>query len=152
MQSVEVTRTFSATPEEIWNVYTDHAGWKEWAGISHSSLHVEGKPNANGAGAVRRLGTYGLYAHEEILEFDPPRRMTYRVVKGGLGIKNHLGEVLFAPNGNGTQITWRCRFDTKVPGFGRIMRGIVTRVFHDTLDGLARHRFPDDPYSSMRSA
>jgi len=144
MQSVEVTRTISATPERVWNVYTDHANWKAWSGVSHSSLHVVGKPDRNGTGAVRRLGTYRMYALEEILEFDPPRRMTYRVIKGGLGIRNHLGEVLFAPTGNGTQITWRCRFDTKVPGFGRIMHGIVTRVFSDALDGLERHSFPND--------
>ena len=145
MQNVEVTRTFSATPEQVWNVYTDHACWNSWAGVTHSSLDVVGNPDKNGTGAVRCLGTYGMNAHEEILDFAPPRRMTYRVVKGGLGIKNHLGEVLFDPAGNGTQITWRCRFDTKVPGFGRIMRAIVTRVFRDALDGLERHSFPDDP-------
>jgi len=147
MQSIEVTRTLSATPEQIWNVYTDHAGWKAWAGISHSSLYVEGEPDKNGTGAVRRLGTYGFYAHEEILEFDPPRRMTYRVVKGGLGMKNHLGEVLLEPAGDRTRITWRCRFDSKVPGFSRIMRRIVNRFFRDALDGLARNCFPDDPYT-----
>jgi uncharacterized protein YndB with AHSA1/START domain len=145
MQSVEVTRTISATPEQVWNVYTDHAGWKKWAGVSHSSLAVVGTSDRNGIGTVRRLGTYRMYAHEEILEFDPPRRMTYRVVKGGLGMKNHLGEVLFEPAGKGTKITWRCRFDSKMPGFGRLHRAIVTRVFHDALDGLARHCFPDDP-------
>lgn len=145
MQHVEMKRTFSATPEQVWNVYTDHANWKAWSGVSHSSLEVVGKPDRNGTGAVRCLGTYKMNALEEILEFDPPRRMTYRVVKGGLGMKNHLGEVFFDPAGDGTKITWRCRFDSKVPGFSRIMRGIVTRVFRDALDGLARHCFPDDP-------
>jgi uncharacterized protein YndB with AHSA1/START domain len=145
MQNVEVTRTLPARPEQIWKVYTDHAGWTEWAGISHSSLFVEGKPDKNGTGAVRRLGTYGFYAHEEILEFEPPRRMTYRVVKGGLGMKNHLGEVLFEPDGDETRITWRCRFESKIPGFSRIMRGIVIRVFTDALNGLAHHCCPEDP-------
>jgi uncharacterized protein YndB with AHSA1/START domain len=145
MQNVEVTRTFSATPEQVWNVYNDHAGWKSWAGISHSSLDVEGSPDKNGTGAVRRLGSYGFDAHEEILDFDPPMRMTYRVLKGGLGMKNHLGEVLFEPAGNGTRITWRCRFDSKIPGLGWMMRLIVIRVFRDALDGLAQHSFPDDP-------
>ena len=145
MQSVEVTRTFSATPDEVWNIYTDHAGWKAWAGISHASLPVEGKPDKNGTGAVRRMGMYGFHAHEEILEFDPPRRMTYRVLKGGLGMKNHLGEVLFEPAGDRTRVTWRCRFDSKVPGFSLIMRRIVNRFFRDALDGLASHHFPDDP-------
>lgn len=145
MEHVEVTRSFSATPEQLWKVYTDHAGWKSWAGVTHSCLDVEGKPDKNGTGAVRCLGTYGLNAHEEILEFDPPRRMTYRVVKGGLGMKNHLGEVLFEPSGKGTRITWHCRFDSRVPGLGTVMRLFVTRVFRNILDGLARHRFPDGP-------
>lgn len=145
MEHVEVTRRFSATPEQVWKVYTDHAGWKSWAGVTHSSLDVEGKPDKNGTGAVRCLGTYGLNAHEEILDFDPPTRMTYRVVKGGLGMKNHLGEVVFEPAGNGTRITWHCRFDSRIPGFGRLMRPFITRVFRNILDGLARHRFPDGP-------
>ena len=145
MQNVEVTRTFSATPEQLWRVYTDHAGWKAWAGMTHSSLDLQGTPDPNGTGAVRCLGSYGINAHEEILDFDPPRRMTYRVVKGGLGMKNHLGEVLFEPSGRGTKITWRCRFDSKIPGLGGIMRIFVTRVFRTALEGLARHSVPDGP-------
>jgi uncharacterized protein YndB with AHSA1/START domain len=139
MQKVEVTRTLSETPEEVWSVYTDHADWKAWAGMSHSSLKVHGKPDKNGTGAVRCLSTSGLNAHEEILDFDPPNRMTYRVVKGGLGMKNHLGEVLFEPSEGGTKITWRCRFDSAIPGLGPLMRVFITRLFRNALDGLARH-------------
>jgi hypothetical protein len=71
--------------------------------------------------------------------------MTYQVVKGGAGIKNHLGEVLFEPSGSGTKVTWRCRFDTVVPGFGWIMRAFIARIFRTALDGLARNVFPDGP-------
>lgn len=143
MQNVEVTRVFSATPEQVWNVYTDHAGWKSWSGTKHSTLHVAGNPHGNGTGAVRCLGSYGFNAYEEILDFDPPKRMTYRVVKGVLGMKNHLGEVLFEPSGKGTKIIWRCRFDSTVPGFGPLIRLYITRFFRNALDGLARHSFPD---------
>jgi uncharacterized protein YndB with AHSA1/START domain len=145
MYEVEVSRTIAAAPAEVWNVYTDHAGWKAWAGISHSSLEVSGRPDKNGTGAVRCLGSYGMNAREEILDFEPPRRMTYRLVKGGLGMKNHLGEVLLEPSGRGTKITWRCRFDAAVPGLGPILRVFVSRVFRTALDGLARRRFPDAP-------
>ncbi len=145
MPQVEVTRTFSATPEQLWDVYTDHTGWKSWAGMTHSSLPVPGRADRNGTGAVRCLGSYGINSHEEILDFDPPRRMTYRVVKGGLGITNHLGEVLFEPVGDKTKIVWRCRFDSKIPGCGPLLRRIVTRVFRTALEGLARHRFPESP-------
>ena len=65
--------------------------------------------------------------------------------EGGLPMKNHLGEVVFEPDGDGTLVTWRCRFDSKIPGLGGPLRVIVTRVFRTALDGLARHAFPDRP-------
>jgi hypothetical protein len=69
--------------------------------------------------------------------------MTYQVVRGGPPMKNHHGEVICEPEGDGTRVTWRCRFDSKIPGLGWLMRFFVTRVFRTALDGLAAHAFPD---------
>jgi uncharacterized protein YndB with AHSA1/START domain len=143
MTSVDVERHFTAPVEEVWKVYTDHAGWSAWAGFSKSKLEVEGNPDRNGTGAVRAFGSGGITTFEEILEFDPPRRMSYRVIKGGLPMKNHHGEVVFEPEGDGTRVTWCCRFDSKVPGLGWLMGAFVTRFFRAALDGLASHSFPD---------
>ena len=143
MPSVEVERHFAAPVEEVWRVYTDHAGWSAWAGFSKSWREVEGKPDRNGTGAVRGFASGRLSVLEEVLEFDPPKRMTYRVVKGEGPMKNHHGEVVCEPEGDGTRVTWRCRFDSKVPGLGWLMRLYVTRVFRTALDGLAAHAFPD---------
>jgi uncharacterized protein YndB with AHSA1/START domain len=142
MPSVEVERHFAAPIAEVWKVYTDHAGWSAWAGFSSSRLEVEGAPDRNGTGAVRAFGSGRVTAFEEVLEFEPPKRMTYRVVKGA-PMKNHHGEVVFEPEGEGTRVTWRCRFDPKVPGMGWFLRIVVTRVFRTALDGLAAHAFPD---------
>ena len=139
MHKVEVNRTVDAPLERAWAVYTDHAGWNAWAGLQHSSVEREGAVERNGAGAVRCLGSYGFNAWEEILEFEPPARMTYRVVKGGLPMKNHLGEVLFEPDGPGTKVTWRCRFDSRVPGLGWPMRLYVHRFFRSALEGFDAH-------------
>jgi len=143
MPSIEVERHFAAPVEEVWKVYTDHAGWSAWAGIAKSWLEVEGKPDRNGSGAVRAFGSGALGVFEEILEFDPPKRMTYRLVKGGQPIKNHHGEVAFESEGDGTRITWRCRFDSKIPGLGWLLGVFVTRFFRTALEGLASHAFPD---------
>jgi hypothetical protein len=78
-----------------------------------------------------------------VLEFEPPRRMTYRVVSGGLPMKDHLGEVLFEPDGAGTRVVWRCRFASRIPGLGGLQQRLVTRFFRAALDGLARRHFPD---------
>lgn len=141
MQHVEVTRRFPAPPQTVWDVYTDHARWSEWAGFPRSWLEVEGAGDRNGSGAVRVLGSAGVKVYEEILDFEPPKRMTYRVLRGGLPMKDHLGEVRLEPDGDGTLLVWRCRFDSRIPGLGGLMRRLVTRVFQRALDGLARHRF-----------
>ena len=143
MQRVEVSRRFRASPQDVWEVYTDHASWEQWAGVGRSRLASPGAPDPNGVGAVRHLGPAGFAAVEEVLEFEPPKRMTYRVVKGGLPMKNHLGEVRLEPDGEGTRVVWTCRFESRIPLLGGPMRAVVTRVFRGALEGLAKHHFPD---------
>ena len=63
--------------------------------------------------------------------------MTYRVVRGGIPLRDHQGEVLFLPDAGGTRVVWRCRFESKIPGLGPLLRVIVTRVFRGALEGLA---------------
>jgi len=142
MQQVEVERRFDAPPAQVWRVYTDHAGWSAWAGLGSSRLATEGHPDRNGVGAVRCFTTGPTSVYEEVLSFEPPKRMTYRVVRGGIPIMtNHFGEVLFEPDGAGTRLIWRCRFDSSVPGLGAPMRWLITRLFTRALAGLAKRGF-----------
>ena len=142
VQEIEIERKFCAPPQEVWDVYTDHAGWSAWAGFQKSWLEVAGSPDRNGAGAVRGFSSGGVRVFEEVIEFEPPKRMTYRVVRGAGPMKDHLGEVVFEPDGAGTRVIWRCRVDSKVPGLGPLMRFFVTWPFRRALDGLERHSFP----------
>ena len=137
MQKVEVVRTFPAPAERVWEVYTDHAGWSQWAGFQKSWLEREGEKDRNGTGAVRGFGSGGIKVFEEVLDFEPCKRMTYRVIRGGLPMKNHLGEVLFESEGEDTRVIWRCRFESAIPGLGWLWRLLVTRVFRNALAGLA---------------
>ena len=142
MQHVDVERRFAAPPDQVWKVYTDHTGWSAWAGLGRARLETEGHPDRNGVGAVRCFTTGGVSVFEEVLSFEPPKRMTYRVVRGGIPImKDHLGEVLLEPDGAGTRLIWRCRFDSSVPGLGAPMRWLVTRLFRRALEGLAKRGF-----------
>ena len=54
-----------------------------------------------------------------------------------------FGEVDFEPEGDGTRITWRCRFESRVPFLGGVIARVLTRMFGKALDGLAAARFPD---------
>jgi hypothetical protein len=101
-------------------------------------LAKEGVPAPNGVGCVRVFSNAGVEIHEEVLTFDAPRRMTYRIVKGVIPIKDHLGDVAFEADGSATRIVWRCQFNSRVPGLGGIFRAFITRIFRNTLNGLAR--------------
>ena len=139
MQEVEVSHRYDAPPQAVWDVYTDHARWSEWAGTPGSRLTKQGSPDPNGTGAVRAF-VGGL--REEVLDFEPPKRMTYTVTAGLFPVKDHLGEVRFEPDGDGTRIVWRCRFESKIPGLGGLLRRVVVSSFTKALEGLEHHSFP----------
>ena len=143
MEQLEVRRRIAGPPEQVFAVYTDYASWGEWAGVGSAHLAREGVPAPNGVGCVRVLGPRFVAVHEEILSFEPPKRMTYRLVKGIPLVRNHFGEVDFSPDGGGTLVVWRCRFESRIPGLGGLLRRAVERTFRGALEGLARHRFPE---------
>jgi uncharacterized protein YndB with AHSA1/START domain len=146
VQHIEVVRRIAGPPEAVFSVYTDHAAWADWGGVGTARIEREGDPPPNGSGCVRVLGPGRFAAWEEILDFVPGKRMTYRIVKGGLPIRDHFGEVLFEPDGadgGGTRIVWRCRFESRIPGLGPLFRAGVARLFRGVLDGMAKQNFPE---------
>lgn len=138
MQHVEVHAHIAAPIERVWERYTDHVSWTRWAHLGTVHLAREGVPAPNGVGAVRAIGSMGVTVEEEVLSWEAPHRMTYRIVRGGLPIRDHLGEVVFASENGGTRVTWRCRFDSRVPGLGGVFRAFITNLFRRALRGLAR--------------
>ena len=138
MQRVEVQQRIAAPIETVWDRYTDHASWTDWAGLGRVRLEREGVPPPNGVGCVREISSAGVAVYEEVLTFDRPHRMTYRVVRGGLPIRDHLGEVLFEARDGATLVTWRCQFNSRIPGLGVVFRLVITRLFRNALSSLAR--------------
>src|SRR5687767_2371575 len=132
MQNVEVERIVEASPDEVFRRYTDHAAWTKWAGLGRVSLAREGSPSPNGVGCVRVFHR-AMNTREEVVSYEPPVRMTYRLVQGPVPIRDHFGEVLFEPHARGTRVVWRCRFDATVPLLGGAMQRFVTRLFKVTL-------------------
>lgn len=141
VQHVEVEQLIEAPVQQVWDRYTDHVGWAQWAKLGKVRLEREGVPAPNGVGCVREISNTGMKIYEEVLSFEPPRRMTYRLVRGAVPIKDHLGEVIFEPRERGTLVTWRCQFNSKIPGLGGLSRIFITRLFRNVLQSLSRTRF-----------
>jgi uncharacterized protein YndB with AHSA1/START domain len=142
MRHVAVEAIIEAPVQAVWDLYTDHVSWTRWAGLGTVRLAREGVPAPNGVGCVRAITSFGVGVEEEVLSFDPPSRMTYRVIRGGIPMRDHFGEVRFEPHPRGTRVLWRCQFESSIPGLGGLFQFFITRLFRNALAGLARQPFP----------
>ncbi len=134
---IEITEFVSAAPEAVFERYVDHAGWVDWAGVKEVVLRQQGHPAPNGLGAIRVIRQAGMAIEEEVTGFDPPRRMTYRLVAGA-PIRDHSGEVRFDPDGAGTRVTWKVSFRPLIPGTGWLIRALLERGLRDVLGRLSK--------------
>jgi uncharacterized protein YndB with AHSA1/START domain len=136
VQRIRVEYSYAVRAETLWDAYTDHAGWSAWALTPGARLIREGRIDRNGSGAVRGF-IGGL--REEILDFEPPRHMSYRVIAGHFPITNHFGEVFLESEGMETRLIWCCQFDPTIPGTGLLLQKFVGWTFRRSLIGLERH-------------
>eukprot|EP01137_Pigoraptor_chileana_P020229 Opistho-2@82329 len=132
--------------DAVFDFYTDHVGWPAWTSAGSVALEKEGTPNKNGVGCIRAITTAGVFTvREEVLTFERPHNMTYRVLSGMPVMSDHLGEVAFeecdvdGANGEkkrGTRIVWKCRFLATF-GFGWAVVPVARNFFRSALDNLA---------------
>ena len=124
-----------AAPDVVFGIVADGARWREWAGpmVPGSMWEREGDPAPGGVGAIRKLGRRPVFAREEIVEYDPPRRLSY-VVLSGLPTRDYRADVDLSPDDGGTSIEWRGEFAPSVPGTGSLLRVVLRRI----IAGLAR--------------
>lgn len=136
MQHVEVSRSFPRPIEVVFRRYTDNARWGEWVGLGPVWLAAEGTDERNGVGCVRAFSLApGL--REQVIRFEPPHRMEYRVIAGAFPLADHHGEVVFEPDGAGTRVIWRVSFRSRIPLTGGLIRRGLTMLFNRILANLA---------------
>ena len=108
MFSIHVERTINKPIAEVFAILSDHANYAQFKGVDKSTLLVEGKHEKNGLGAVREIVAGGANLHEEIVAFEPPYKLGYKVIKSKpLPYDHELGEITLEERGDKTHVTWR---------------------------------------------
>ena len=109
MADIVMQQRFTAPPERVFALLTDHEGFGRALG---ENIRVErpGVPAPNGLGAVRIIRARGLTIREEVVRWEPPAAMDYRVVSGA-PLHHHLGAIRLTPDGQGTRVDYRIHFD-----------------------------------------
>lgn len=136
--TAEATATTAAPIEDVWALLADARGWSRWSALWSSGLEREGHDEPDGIGAIRRFRTGAITSREEVVAFEPPRRLGY-VLLSGMPLRHYRADVTLEPlSPGGTRITWRSTFDPKIPGTGWLMRGFVQIILGDFARRLAR--------------
>jgi uncharacterized protein YndB with AHSA1/START domain len=135
---VEVQRSFSKPPERVFAYLSEHENLAELFGATVTRLCDGEDGNRNGVGSVRQLKVGPLPPFEEtVTEFVPPRRIVYRITKGGI-LRGHVGVMEFAPEGDGTRLSYDIRIATPVPGVAVLVKASLTRSIEQGLDKVER--------------
>lgn len=136
---VEASHRTTAPAQRMWDVLTTHEDMPAWFKVVRKVvLDPVGHDERNGLGAIRHIHAPGPTVVEEIVEWDPPRRYVYKLLRGA-PIRNHRGQVTVEETPNGARATWRIEFEPVIPFSGLVMRPMMQRLAQTLLRGAAAH-------------
>lgn len=141
METVVVTKTINAPIDVVFEEYTDHERLADLPMVLSAKVVVPGRTEKNGLGAVRVVNGGVLRLREEIIGFERPRLMEYRILETWpIRSEHELGRVEFTEVPGGTKVVWTTVFTAKLLG-GRADKAFALAfrtIFAMTLDQVAR--------------
>lgn len=133
------TTTVTAPVDRVWAVLADHEGMTGWVPGLKATLDKQGAGDRNGLGAVRRLRPAPLAPAivEEVVAFEPGRRLAYKAL-AGVPLRNYGGDVLLAAVDGGTRITYTITSDDRVPLVEKGVRAVIAKALLTLLARAVR--------------
>lgn len=110
----------AAPVERVFDCFADHRRFMSLYGLDCRRV-VDGSPEPDGLGSVRRIFSGPLAFEETIVVFERNRRIHYQVTKGG-PLKNHLGRIEFEPTASGTTVRYTVDFEPRIPLTGGALK------------------------------
>lgn len=128
------TATVDAPIDKVWGLLSDHEGMTGWVPGLKASLTTPGSTERNGIGAVRRIAMPGPAPAivEEIVAYEPSRRLSYKAL-AGVPLKNYGGDVELSEVAGGTRIDYTISADSRVPGFDTVAVKVIARTLLSLL-------------------
>lgn len=142
IKSVHVQHDYALPPEEVFRRIADHERFLSGKGLA-CRVVVPGSSQRDGAGAVREVRGGGIYFRETITAFEAPRMLAYRIetfrlLGLPLGFHHEGGDVVVEPIGKGARVTWRSRFEIRIPLLGNAIGAHFARTVSRKFAALLR--------------
>ncbi len=124
---VEVNQDVSTPREAVFEFLAEHENLGPLLGAEISRVR-DGNTERNGVGSVRRVKVGPARPFEEtVTKFEPHSLIEYRITKGG-PLRNHIGIVALSDvSGGGTNIDYRIRVASHIPGLAPLVRRKLSR-------------------------
>jgi uncharacterized protein YndB with AHSA1/START domain len=135
MSSFTLKRSVAAPAKVVFDVLADHRGYADITPVRRVDLEREGEPAPNGVGAIRVFHLVGPPLREEVLTYEPPRRLSYRLLSGA-PLRDYVGTVELTPEGEGTGVTWAVRAVPTVPVVGPAVVGVAKLAVKQLLNAI----------------
>lgn len=130
---VHIEHDFAKPPERIFAHLAEHENLAEVFGAKVTRLCDGDGGERNGVGSVRQLQIGPMPPFEEtVTEFVAPRRIVYRITKGG-PLRGHVGIMTFAPTPGGTRFVYDIRIASPIPGLAPLVTASLTRSISKSL-------------------
>jgi len=133
METIEVDMHIDAPIEKVWELFTDYEGYTDIKEVSSSKILQEGHDERSVVGAVREVRLQVMKFVEDIVTFEPPSCLEYRVKKPTMPIRHEIGRMEFTPSNGGTDIYWTSRFEFPIPLVGKRLEPLLCRRMNKTF-------------------
>ncbi len=122
MVEIIVIELLHAPIDRLFEQLVDHENYSSFAGVSSSTLTRPGIGERNGVGAQRRIRLGAVVFWEDIVGFERPSLLEYRIVTMRPPLVRHvIGRVKLSSTPEGTRVVWTSEFEVRVPGLGRLL-------------------------------
>jgi hypothetical protein len=125
MVNIHARQIISAPSEPIFAMLSDHEGYRRFPNFIWSRLVRQGAPDPRGVGARRVMWFRGTRVVEDIIEYEPPVRLAYRVVSCMIPLKHERGVVELTATPQGTEVSWKTSFEVDVPWIGELIEKLT---------------------------
>ena len=137
METARMNAFINVPIERVWAVLTDYEGYARIPGVDSARLTTAGHPDRAGVGAVREITTMGMTFAEEILTFEPPRLLEYRIIRSSpLPIEHRLGRCELISHGSGTEVKWTTTMGLGIPIVGDLLARPLCALVQHTFTGM----------------
>ena len=134
---VQVRGRSTASPQTLYSVAKDSAGYPRWSQIGSFEHLCSGAGERFGVGSRRIFRTWPLKLVEEVVELIPDRCVGY-ILHSGLPFRDYRSRIEFEPvRGGGVSIHWQSSFYPTIPGTAFLCRAFMRSVLAKMLPALA---------------